>query len=337
MSVRAPKTFIESDNLMARRRQSGLAAFLGNFSLTNMLFHPGTLFVLFNIGMAATAIWCWDRYQNKIVDPELMMLTAQRIEINDQPVWAKTNLKEAILNSTEHPKSLLDPSLISDVAATCHSIGWIEQIREMKKTREGLKVDLVYREPIAVVELHKKTVPGWQQEPKLVPVDRRGVIMPDKLAVQGTHPSIFIYHSDENKKQAPRHVRHIYQWTQWPDVRVTEAAAISEVLIRDWQATGLSRIISWRMFKDAGDRTIPFELWTDKGENAATVIWGNSPGTELQNEARWDQKLAALQGYVQQHGTLRELSERIIDLRSGQAIEVGKSAAIGHRQGFEVR
>ena len=322
---------------MARRRQSGRAAFLDNFSTTGLLFHPGTLFVLFNVAMAVTAIWCWDKYQHKIVDPQLTMLTAQRIQINEQPAWTKTNLKEAILNSTENPKSLLDPWLLPDVAATCQSIGWIEQIREMKKTREGLKVDLVYREPIAVVELHQKTVPGWEHEPKLVPVDRTGVIMPEKLAVQGTQPSIFIYHSDETQKRAPQHLRHIYQWTQWPDARVTEAAAISEVLIRDWHATGLSRIISWRMFNDANDRAIPFELWTDEGENAATVIWGNSPGTELQNEANWNQKLAALQGYIQQHGSLDELSERIIDLRSGQAIEVGKGSAIGHRRGFEVR
>ena len=161
--------------------------------------------------------------------------------------------------------------------------------------------------------------------------------MPEQLAVQGLQPKIFIYHSDESQGGVPQHLRHIYQWTQWPDARVSEAAAISEVLIRDWQATGLSRIISFRMFKDADDRTIPFELWTDEGMNAATVIWGNSPGTEIQNEASWDMKLAALQNYIQQNGQLDKLSERIIDLRSGQAIVVGKGSALGYRRGFDVR
>lgn len=322
---------------MARRRKTGFAAFLDNFSITGLLFHPGTLFVLFNIAMATTAVWCWERYQDKIVDPESTILTAQRIEINEQPAWAKTNLKEAILSSTEQPKSLLDPSLIPDAVATCQTIGWIEKIQEMKKTRDGLKVDLIYREPIAIVELDSKTVAGWKHNKKLVPVDRTGVIMPESLALQGAQPSIFISHSNETQQQALQHLRHIHQWTQWPDSRVTEAAAISEVLIRDWQTTGLSRIISYRQFKNADDRTIPYELWTNEGENAATVIWGNAPGTELQNEATSTQKLVALLGYIQQHGPLNKLPERIIDLRSGQAIVVGKGSVIGHRRGFEIR
>jgi len=226
--------------------------------------------------------------------------------------------------------------LISDAVATCQSIGWIEQVREMKKTRDGLKADLVYRHPIAVVELDDKTVVGWEKSKKLVPVDRTGVIMPESLAVQGAQPSIFISHSNETQERALLHLKHIYQWTQWPDQRVTDAAAISEVLIRDWQATGLSRIISWRQFKDAEDQTIPFELWTNNGENAATVIWGNSPGAELENEAGWEQKLAALHGFIQQHGRLDQLPEQIIDLRSGQAIVVGKGS-MGYRRGFDVR
>ncbi|WP_148618659.1 hypothetical protein [Mariniblastus fucicola] len=303
-----------------------------------LLFHPATLFVLFNVGLAATAVWCWGRYQNKIVDPALTQLSAEKIEINTPPAWTKTDIKEAILTSTGQPRSLLEPSLISDAVATCQTIGWIEQVREMKKTREGLKVDLLYRQPIAVVELHSKTVPDWKQEAKLIPVDRTGVIMPQKLALAGTvQPKIFIYHSDETQKHAPQHLRHIYRWTQWPDERVKGAAAISEVLIGDWQMLGLSRIISWRLFANADDRTIPFELWTEEGENAATVIWGNAPGLELENEAPWDQKVAALNNYVQQKGPLNKLSVRIIDLRSGQAVEVGRASGLGHRRELDVR
>lgn len=322
---------------MARRKKTGFAAFLENFSITELLFHPGTLFVLCNIVMAMTAVWCWERYHDKIVDPEFTILTAQRIEINEQPAWAKTNLKEAILNSTEQPKSLLDPSLISDAVATCQTIGWIEKIQEMKKTRDGLKANFVYREPIAIVELRDETVPNWKQPAKLVPIDRTGTIMPDNLAVQGIQPSIFINHSDESLKRAPQHIGQLYQWTQWPDTRVTEAAAIIDILRTDLQAIGFSRVISRQLFDDVEDRTTPFELWTDKWENAATVLWGSSPGNELPNEAQWNQKLAALQNYIAQHGRLDSMTPRIIDVRSGNAIVVGAGAAVGSRVQFNVR
>jgi len=322
---------------MARRKKTGLAAFMDNFSITGLLLHPAMLFVMFNAAMATTAVWCWDQYQDKIVDPNVTMLTADRIQLNQQPAWTKTNLREAILSSSQQPKSLLDPFLISDVAATCQSIGWVEQIDSMKKTREGLQVDLVYREPIAAVELNAKTVPGWKAAEKLVPIDRTGVIMPEKLAIRGATPSIHIYHCDENKTQAPKHLNQIYQWTTWPDTRVTEAAAIIEVLAADWQATGLSRVISRQLVKDASDRTIPFELWTAKWEKAATVLWGNAPGNELQNEADWQQKMAALQQYVQQHGPLNSLPPSIIDVRSGKAIVVGQGLTVGFRPASDVR
>ena len=304
----------------------------------NLLFHPATLFVLFNIGLAATAMYCWNRYQDKILDPGSTLLSAERIEVNDPPVWAKTNLKEAILTSTGEPKSLLDPELIADTVATCQSIGWIEQIRAMEKTRDGLKVELIYREPVAAVELKRENVAGWDKDASLIPVDRNGVIMPESLAMHGPlQPKIYIFHSDEDRNGPPRHLRNIYQWTAWPDERVKDAAAISGVLANDWQSLGLSRVISYRMLRESSDQTIPYELWTEKGANNAIVVWGNAPGAELETEANWINKLAALQAYVQKNGPLNKLSERVIDLRSGQAIQVGKASALGYRRGFETR
>ena len=322
---------------MARRKRSGFAAFLEEFSPVSLFFHPATLFLVFNLLLAVAAVQLWSRYQHRIVDFQSVALTAEKIHINAPPAWAKTNLKRAILGSTETPKSLLDPALVPDAVATFQSVGWIEEIRQMEKTREGLSVDLVYRHPIALVELHSKTVPGWNKSPRLIPVDRRGVIMPESLAMQTAQPKIFLYHSDASQRRAPQHLKHIHRWTPWPDARVQDAAAIGEKLIGNWQSFGLSRIISWRLFSDADNATIPFELWTDEGENAATIVWGNAPGSELEGEAAWQQKLAALESYVQQHGALNKLPERIIDLRSGQAIVVGRASGLGYKRSFEVR
>ena len=322
---------------MARRKKTGLSAILGDISPTALLLHPATLFVAFNVALAVTAIWCWDRYQDKITGPHATLLSEDRIEINSPPAWTKTNIKEAILTSTGQPKSLLDPSLISDAVATCQTIGWIEQVQHMKKTNEGLKAQLVYRQPIALVELKKETVPGWKQQPRLVPVDRQGVIMPEFLAMEGSvQPRIFIHHWDQKLQSAPQYLRHINRWTAWPDNRVKDAAAISEVLIRDWQSFGLSRIISLRQIQNADDPTIAFELWSDEGQNAAIVVWGNPPGSEIDGEAPSPQKVSALQAYVQQHGPLDKLSERIIDLRSGQAVEVGRASELGYRRNLDL-
>jgi len=324
---------------MARRKKSQYSNFFGDLSPTDLLLHPATLFVVFNIALAATAVYCWERYQNKIVDPRISLLSAEKIQVNTPPpAWAKTNIKEAILTATGESKSLFDPELISDAVATCQSIGWIERVQRMEKTRDGLNVDLIYRDPIAVVELDDNTVPGWKQQPKLIPVDRMGVIMPEALALSGSiQPKIFIHHWDGSQNSTPQHLSHIRRWTAWPDARVQDAAAISEVLFQDWQAFGLCRIISRRQIQDVQDKTIPFELWSDEGPNAAIVLWGNPPGSEIENEAPFDLKVAALRAYVEQHGPLNKLPERVIDLRSGQAIPVGNASALGFRPNFEVR
>lgn len=324
---------------MARRKKkTGFQAFIDNISFSGLLLHPATLFVGLNVFIAATAMYCWDKYQDKIVDQDALVLTADKIVINTPPVWTKTNLKEAILESSGKPKSLFDSDLINDAVTTLKTVGWIENVHRLEKSAEGLSVELSYREPVALVELHEKTVPGWKKNDQLIPVDRHGVVMPENLVVDdGSRPKIYVYHYDRESGKIPDHMKKILRWAIWPDERVTQAAAISNLLVQDWKALGLSRIISFKMIELANDHSQSFELWTDEGRNAATVIWGNAPGFEVAGEATALQKLVALRAYIQANGPLNKLSERKIDLKSGQAQLVAKSSNLEYRNAFTVR
>ena len=321
---------------MARRKKSGFQAFIDGITVTGLLLHPGTLFVAFNVAIAITAIMCWDRYQDKILDHESLSLTADKIEVNAPPNWTKTDLKEAILESSGRPMSLLDPNLLSDAAATLKTVGWVEEVRRMEKSPEGLKVDLSYREPVALVELHGNTVSGWKKAAEqLIPVDRHGVVLPTaSLVDDGSRPKIYLFHYGQKKGVMPDHLKHVYQWTQWPDNRVQGAAAIGELFKARWQQYGLCRITSRRAFEATNSASIPFELWTKSGKNAAIVIWGNPPGQEIAGEAMANEKLAAIDEYVRKNGMLDSLSERMIDLRGGRAIEVSPSS-LGYRKGLD--
>ena len=324
---------------MARRKKkSGFQAFIDNISFSGLMLHPATLFVGLNVFIAAAAMYCWDKYQDKIVDHDALVLSEDKIAINTPPVWAKTNLKEAILESSGKPKSLFDTDLIQDAVSTLKTVGWIENVHRLEKSTNGLSVELSYREPVAFVELHEKTVPGWKKKDQLIPIDRHGVVMPENLVIDdGSRPKIYVSHFDQETGKVPSHMQEILRWATWPDDRITQAAAISNLLIQDWQALGLCRIITFPASEPTQNSSTPFELWTNEGPNAATIIWGNAPGLEVIGEATADQKLTALKAYVQANGPLNKLSGRRIDITSGQAQRVAHSPNSLQRRAFSIR
>jgi hypothetical protein len=325
---------------MARRKKkTGFKAILDGVSLQNLLLHPATLFVALNVAMGVAAIYSWDRFKDDIVDPASNQLTEDNIRIKTPPPeWAKTDLKATLLSGTgsEESASLLNTGLISDAVKSFQSVGWIEKVVSVEKSRDGLDIELAYRNPVAVVELRggkSGTVPGWGSEPaKLIPVDRTGHVLPETLAFTGGKmPVVTLFHGDGQQAGVPPHLRHLYSWTPWPDERIKQAASLSETLRHDWHDMGLHRIVTWRSFADADSTSIPYQLWTEKGETSAIVIWGNPPDMETQSEGTWRQKVIALREYVKRKGPFNARQELVIDVRSGQAIELTQSASLQYR------
>ena len=72
---------------------------------------------------------------------------------------------------------------------------------------------------------------------------------------------------------------------------------------------------------------IPFELWP---ENGTKVVWGNAPGKEVVGEASAASKLEALVRFVSQHGSLEEMPDRRVDLRSGKIV-ITKDAHVAEK------
>ncbi len=314
---------------MARRKHNEdlLDRLLANFSLYNirrLLFHPATLFVGVTLLMIGGAIHAWEKYQHKIVDSVATQLTPEKINVNQPPAWAKTDLRRAIIGSTDQQLSILDPKLIPHTVETFRSVGWIEDIEQIKKSSDGLDIQLNYREPVAAVEMNDNTVRGWAKNDQLLLVDRNGVLMPPETA-QGSVaiPKICISHAVGQDLSVQQYLTQLHTWSAWPDVRVHDAALLGSILQNDWQSLGLHRIVTMRFSNSADDPTIPYQLWTQFGErDGVRVIWGNAPGKEQPNEATWETKLAALKDYVQKNGPLNQISDRTINVYNGAVVIV---------------
>lgn len=316
---------------MARRNDDILDRLLEGFSLRGILLHSATLFVIATMLVIGTAIFLWERHQARIVNLEEFRLTEDKIQLTTPPVWASDNLKRMVISgiskptpetsnpkSGNNPASILDTQLVARTASVMKNVGYVERVKSVHKSKSGLEIDLVYREPIALVELSQHTFPyEWPQKYQgkdiLLPVDRFGVVMPESLGTGLLLPRILVVYP----VASPDQFQKLVTWADWPDERIKDAAAISALFGKSSDAIGLARIMTRRKPDQAGVSQISYELWPDSG---AQVVWGNAPGKELQGEADAEAKLRALEGFVLKYGALNRQDNKRVDVRTGTVV-----------------
>lgn len=307
---------------MARRNRNEdlLDRLLNSFSLRGTLLHPGTLFVIVTGLTIAGALNLWQRYQHRLIPAEQYRLTEDRVRITPAPQWAKIDLKRLLLEvpAGHEAPNILDTGVVARTAATLQSVGWVANVKEVKKSANGLDIDVQYRVPVGIVELNQLTVPGWDQTKtaQVMPVDGSGTVMPPEVVQHVTPPRISVFN--------PQSLKLVRPWMVWRDDRVVDAAAIMNQIGSRAQQLGVYRVMTMRSSKQMSASQIPFELWP---ENGTKVVWGNAPGKELAGEAAANVKLDALVRFVSKHGSLEEMPDRRVDLRSGKIV-ISKDAHV---------
>jgi len=308
---------------MARRKRNDiLDRMMAKLSLRGALLHPATLFLGSSAILLFLAIGAWEKYGDRIIDADAMRLTPEKIRLTDQPIWVRTDLKQLVLGNTEDPAyvgpSIMDTSLIAETVASLRSVGWIENINRVEKSKSGLEIDLTYRLPVAMVEVSRTTVKGFKQtKPVMLHIDRTATLMGGGLS---NRPEDYLLISIDQ----PLYMDQLIAWSQWQDARVQSAAAISDAVRDIWKPMGLYRLMTWRSQSNASDRRIPFQFWTKLGQKTGVkIIWGNAPGDELPGEASAAEKIEAMMAYVVKNGRFDEMTDRTLDLRSGNLVVVG--------------
>lgn len=328
-----------------KKKPDVLDRLLQKFSLRGFLLNQGTLFVAASVLVIAGIAFLWQNHQSTIVDPVEYELTAEKIEVPPAPRWASTDLRDVIIEGDDS-NSILDPSLVSRTAAKIQSIGYVERINQIVKSKSGLKIDVQYRYPVGLIELSKVTFrSAWKYEDKVAywPVDRQGVLMPQSLADLDDLPKICMLYP---ANQLPNQLNDdLATWTDINDERVRDAAAIAQYFVNDAKRIGVDRIVTQRRPLD-DDAEEPFELWPSNGGNGTIIVWGNAPGKEAAAEAPLEQKLVALEDYIARNGSLKHVNGLFakvdgirVDIRTGAAIVVPKNkvASSGDATNGELR
>jgi len=254
-------------------------------------------------------LWCFGGVGGHVLSLDGYQLTSRDVEITPLPQWIHTDIRAEVFRdaSLDGPLSIMDAELTERIAAAFSLHPWIAKVRRVKKYHPArVKVELVYRRPVCMVE-----VPGG-----LLPVDRRGVLLPC---------------GDFSPIEASRHYPRLVgidtvpvgpAGERWGDARVAAGAEIAEVFGAAWQELKLDRIVPLEPAQPHGGEQITYELFARSGTR---IIWGRAPGTDMPGEPPAVDKVARLQKYAREHGTLDgPHGPQRLDVTSPQSLRVSR-------------
>lgn len=257
----------------------------------NRLFIGAILLVM----LAIVGRVIWNRAGHLVVGDPRFQLKESMLVVNEQPDWIQSNVKKSAIRFGKLDElSLLDRELVSKVDEAFRVQNWVSDVKSVRKTPQGVSVELEYRKPVAMVEI------VTDGSAKLQPVDGNGVLLPG---------------AEFSQSQAMRYIRiavpsprlhGLIDGTVWPDERVVHASKVANFIAEDADALGLFRIDMMLADRQAARRSPVFEIQTRNGQR---IVWGSAPGDEVDGEAAASERM----------DTLRTLKPALQSATSGQA------------------
>lgn len=261
--------------------------------------------------VVATILVCWPSFEERLptlkTRPEYTVGVDQ-ISVTPAPRWVPDDLVERVFDRAKfsEPLSLQDPRLSEKIALAFHTYPWIERLTKVTKSYPArVNVEVVYREPVAMVKL----VSGG-----FLPVDRNGVLLPTR---DFNRSDIDRYPHIVNVTSVP-----IRRGEPWGDPAVLGAAQLADVLTDAdedqaswWKALELKSIIApSSVGVDA--ENLQYRLETSGGSQ---ICWGRAPGTEYPAELKVAQKLERMAEYHRSYNGFDDApAPFLIDVRGWQ-------------------
>jgi len=267
-----------------------------------------TLIAIVLAVMAVGTFVLWNRFGGYVLDQPQYRLTSESIEITPQPPWISTTdvRGESVLAGSLNNLHIRQSDVTLRVAQAFSMHPWVKKVTHVSKRYPArVLVDVVYRRPVAMVEVNQ----GW------LPVDNDGVLLPTAdFSPEATRQYLRI----SAGKTSPA---NNLAGSAWGDERVAEAARVADYLGPHANQLKFEKIVAYRGPNDVrGNPDYNFVILT---RNGTKVIWGRSPSKEQSGEPFAEQKLARLQEFAERNGGLDVLDPgQTIDLRHADRLDV---------------
>jgi hypothetical protein len=248
---------------------------------------------------AMAAVYGWQRWGAATLAGNDYQITPEGIVVTPQPPWVHADVKTEVLRlAGSETWRLQDRQVVEHLAQAFALHPWVGSVERVeKKYPARVEVTLRYRRPVLVVKMEVANDQG------LLFLDEEGVLLPSAdFAPSQARDYLRIAASGEAPAGG--------YGSPWNSPRILGAARIAAVFGTRWQAAGLY----WLVASRPASGELIYELRTQ--DDRARVIWGSAVGHESPGEAAAEEKIAALERYVHDKGTLaREGVPDVIDLR----------------------
>lgn len=262
------------------------------------------------IGLSAAAVYAlWSHVRPQVITGPHYRLDLERIALQPAPpAWIRGDLRGEALRSAslddQTQCSILDADLAERVYKAFALHPWVAKVERVTKLNpSGVRVEVVYRRPVCMVE-----VPGG-----LYAVDADAYLLPS---------SDF---APDDVKQYPRLADLPTATagpvgTQWQDPHVHEAARIAAALVEHWQSLSLVRISLTPRDARRMPKREEYDLFTTKG---TCIRWGTADNDRLSGEPSLVKKVERLRQFAERNGSLDvSTGPMVLDLRQGPEISV---------------
>ncbi|MGW8258373.1 MAG: cell division protein FtsQ/DivIB [Thermoguttaceae bacterium] len=243
----------------------------------------------------------WRKVRDRVLASAEYTIGPQQLEITPLPPWIQTtDLRAEVFRVLSHGQSvsILDDDLVERAAKVFSRHPWIVKVLHVSKEYPAkLKVDLLYRKPVCMVEISG----GY-----LLPVDKQGVLLPtvDFTSVEAAkYPRLVGVDSVPRSRLGER----------WLDSRVLGGAEIAKLLLPYWTDLGLLQIEpvapsdpAHRATNNSADspRLGEYQFVILTRQKRMKIIWGASPASNAPGEPSAKEKLNKLRQFAAEHGKL---------------------------------
>lgn len=232
----------------------------------------------------APRIWNWlpDLQQR----PEYQLRTAEII-VPEIPQWVPRNFVEQVVKQGNlgAERSLLDEQLLPEIAKAFRKHPWVEKVKQLSKAIPArVTVEIVFRRPVAMVEVAKG----------VLPVDANGVLLPPgDFTAEDVRRYPLILNPGTGQPGTPGQ--------PWNDPQVVGAAKLAGALLPHWNEFQMEAIVLTTREKDTGNE--PWSgLFQVRTRGGSRILWGRAPGVVYPGELTAEQKIGRLEECVSRFG-----------------------------------
>ena len=214
----------------------------------------------------------WTNYSDQVFQQPQYRLKPELLKITPQPEYIRSDVKaSAVMSGQLKDANLLEERIILQVRQAFAVQPWVKKVLlANKRYPSTVEVELVYRRPVAMVEVPAGTLEGYDYE-GLLPIDDEGVLLPVEITEAEAMRFPKVGGVDSVPAGPPG--------SPWGDTRVAEATQIILLLEEIWDQLGLYKIdVPPRATNVNQVEVEEFVLVTKK---RARYSWGPALGKEL--------------------------------------------------------